>query len=122
MNWSEEGYKVGEKAIIVREDIFAPASHDYFYIEDVDIVHVGTKNLKIKRGKGRGKKIVETQDRIIKDCGNGVVFKLYKDKESYDLAVAYKLEKEKLLHKIRNKLGDLNVKQLKLVVNLIENK
>jgi hypothetical protein len=118
MNWKEEGYKVGEKALIVREEIFEQASYDYFYMEEVDIVHVGTKILKIKRK--RHKEIIETEDLTIKDNGNGVVFRLYKNKESYDLAVAEKLEKEKLLHKVRDKLKDLNINQLMAIVKLIE--
>lgn len=119
MNWKEEGYKVGEKALIVREETFAQASYDYFYMEEVDIVHVGAKVLKIKRK--RHKEIIETEKLIIKE-ENGVVFRLYKNKESYELAVAEKLQKEKLLFEIRGKLGSLNVNQLMAISKLIENK
>lgn len=116
MNWKKLGFKKGNKALIENEMIF---SHSGGYLEEVDIVHVGTKILKVRKGEER---IIEFRGRQESGAVFGFMRTIYLNKNEYEEIQRKIKEKDENLEWIKNNLNKLNADALEEIANLMEDK
>lgn len=113
INWKEEGYKVGEKALFISNYY-----HQKSILEDVDITYVGTKILKIKRDG----KIIEFKGHFAQGITFGDDYGIYKNKQEYELIIQANVRRIYLIDKITKSVDNLSTEKLKQIDNIIDNK
>jgi hypothetical protein len=77
MNWKQEGYQVGNIACIENIMLYSSST-----IEDVKIIYVGNKILKVKTNN---EKVIQFKDGTTASghCF-GFMYKIYKSRKEYD--------------------------------------
>ena len=112
MNWKQEGYQIGDKACMENIMLYSGST-----IEEVEIIHVGSKILKVKDNKD---KIIQFKDsRTVSGHCFGFVHKIHKSKEEYEKLIQTEKDKEKLVEKINSNLNKLSLEKLKEIESII---
>jgi predicted ATP-binding protein involved in virulence len=113
MNWKQEGYQVGNTACLENIMLYSGST-----IENVEIIYVGNKILKIKTNN---EKVIQFNNSTTASghCF-GFMYKIYKSRKEYDELIQVKKDKENLVDKISKKLDKLSLEKLKEIEIIIE--
>lgn len=115
MNWKEQGYIVGNKAYMTNRSMWSNSSGNG---EEVEIIHVGTKILKVKCNN----QIIEFRSRTSNSSLWGYYYVIYLNEEEYIRLREEEKQRAELAEQLKLLIGKAPLSKLKAIEKIIKEK
>lgn len=116
MNWKKEGYKVGNKAYMTNRSMW---NNVLTGGEEVEIVYVGTKILKVKHNNS----IIEFKGKTFSNSSLwGYYYEIYLNEEEYIRLREEEKQRTELAEQLKLLIGKAPLSKLKAIEKIIKEK